>query len=197
MLYLGITTTWAMGDAARGKTKAASCAACHGPTGISPTAEFPNLAGQQSHYTRKQLLDYRLGTKGGRPDPVMISMASALSDEDIADLAAYYAKQQPAQANTTATSKQGLALYYGGNFAKAIPACTACHGPHGQGINSAAYPDLRAQHADYTVKQLQLFRSGERHNDPNDMMRSIAAKLTDAEIHALAIYLAGMNSKHD
>lgn len=184
-------TAQAAGDAAAGKNKSALCASCHGADGNSMVPTFPKLAGQHASYIAKQLADFK---SGARKDPTMSGMAMPLSDQDMADLAAYYASQKIAIGSANAEKAAlGKKIYLGGDSAKGISACMACHGPNGAGNPGAKYPALQGQQSMYVVKQLQDFRSGARANDPANMMSSIAAKMSDAEIEAVAEYIAGLH----
>jgi len=181
----------AAGDAEAGKAKAATCTACHGTDGNSAAPNFPKLAGQHASYTAKQLADFKAGA---RTDATMNAMAAPLSEQDMADLAAFYSTQQ-VKVGTAAADKveHGETLYRAGNTATGVSACAACHGPTGSGNAMANFPSLSGQHADYTVAQLKNFRAGARANDAGSMMRSIAGKMTDAEIEAVAQYIQGLN----
>jgi cytochrome c553 len=186
------------GDAEAGKAKSAVCAACHGPDGNSPLAMNPKIAGQGEKYLLKQLHDFKKAMqtagKEGRNNAVMGGMVMPLSDQDMADLAAYYAAQTE-QIGTTPEDavEAGAKLYMGGDVERKITACVACHGPKGNGMGLAGFPDISGQHASYTETQLKAFRSGARANDANKMMRDIAAKLTDQDIALLASYLEGLH----
>lgn len=187
-----------VGDAEAGQEKSVTCAACHGPDGNSPTGDFPNIAGQGKKYLVKQLLDYQLGaqTNGeqGRHDMVMAGQVANLSEQDIYDLAAYYSQQEHAIGGANEeTIAEAQRLYLGGDTDRGITACAACHGPGGAGMSLAAFPLLSGQHAEYTAQQLEMFRSGERSNDPNGMMRDIAALLSDRDIEILADYINGLH----
>jgi len=187
----------ANGDVEAGQEKAQVCAACHGPAGNSPADMYPKIAGQHAKYIVKQLKDYQLAaeTNGeqGRANAIMQGQVAALSDEDIADLAAYFAAQE-AELGTTPEDVVARAekLYRGGDAERGIAACSACHGPRGDGMGLAAFPDISGNHAAYIKQQLELFRSGERANDPNEMMQDIAKKLTDEDIDLLSKYLGGL-----
>ncbi|HEY0634581.1 MAG TPA: c-type cytochrome [Gammaproteobacteria bacterium] len=184
-------TAQAAGDAAAGKTKAAVCASCHGADGNSMVPTFPKLAGQHESYLTKQLADFK---SGARVDPTMTGMAMPLSDQDMADLSAYFASQTVAIGSANAEkAAAGKKLYLGGNSTKGISACMACHGPNGAGNPGAKFPALQGQQSMYTVKQLQDFRSGARSNDTAKIMPSIAARMSDAEIEAVAEYIAGLH----
>ena len=184
------------GDAAKGQEIAAKvCAACHGPDGNSPLAVNPSLAGQHPEYIYKQLGNFK--SKGGKPaernNPVMAGMAAPLSDDDMKNVAAYYAGQtpRPRAARDPALVKQGQLIYRGGIAAGSVAACASCHSPNGAGL-PAQYPRISGQHAEYTAAQLKAFRAGERTNDPNNMMRAVASKLSDRDIAAVAEYIAGL-----
>ena len=180
-------------DAAAGREKAQTCAACHGPNGISPASAFPHLAGQQMSYTAKQIMDIRDGV---RSVPEMVGQVDDFSDQDAWDVAAYFAQLEAnvGQADPEEEALlRGQELYRAGDMAKGIPACAACHGPDGSGINTAVYPALSGQFAEYTVATLQKFASGERTNDPSNMMHDIAAKMSDADMQAVANYIHGLH----
>lgn len=181
---------FAAGDKAAGKQKSAVCAACHGADGNSANAEWPKLAGQHEEYLIKQLKEFR---DGGRSNALMSSQAANLSDQDIMDLAAYFSSQT-VKGGTADETKVALgeAVYRGGNSASGVPACAACHAPNGAGNPAAKFPMLAGQHAKYTANQLHIFAKGERANDAGKMMRNIAAKMTDAEMDAVAEYIAGL-----
>lgn len=180
-------------DAAAGREKAQACAACHGPNGISPASAFPHLAGQQMSYAAKQIMDIRDGT---RLVPEMVGQVDDFSDQDAWDVAAYFAQLEAnvGQADPEEEALlRGQELYRAGDMAKGIPACAACHGPNGSGINTAVYPALSGQFAEYTIATLQEFASGERNNDPSGMMQDIASKMSDADMQAVANYIHGLH----
>lgn len=180
----------------RGKAVATSvCAACHAADGNSTIPANPKLAGQHYDYVLKQLKDFKaVGDKpAARPNPVMSGMVANLDEAQMKDLAAYFAAQKAAEntAKNKATLEQGKKLYRAGDASKGLPACAACHGPAGAGI-PGQYPRIAGQHTEYMEAQLKAFRDGGRANDPNKMMRMIALKMTDAEIKAVADYIAGL-----
>ena len=184
------------GDAAQGREKSATCVACHGVDGNSINPEWPSLAGQGELYLASQLRRFR---SGERSNVLMDPQAAALSDRDIADLAAYYAAQKPKPGVSTADEDLlalGERIYRGGIVERRIPACMACHGPTGAGNAPAQYPRLAGQHAQYIVLQLKSYReqfeAHKRHTRTNPMMNSIAAGLTDREIEAVAHYVPGL-----
>ena len=167
------------------------CSACHAADGNSPSPANPVLAGQHAEYIAKQLANFKAGE---RKNPVMLGMASALSPQDMKSLGEYFQKQKPKprSAKDPELVKAGQQIYRGGIMAKGVAACTSCHGPNGAGI-PAQYPRVGGQYAEYTSAQLTAFRGGERANDSNKTMRTIAARLSDAEIKAVAEYMAGLH----
>ena len=175
-----------------GKNKSITCSACHGAEGNSVNPMWPNVAGQHAKYTLSQLKAFKQGT---RSDPLMSSQAMLLSEDDMQNLAVYF-ESLPAAANSIAdrsTLARGEALYRGGDSDKGIAACLACHGPTGRGNAAAAYPALQGQHAAYTAKQLRDYASGARTSDgTTQVMRSIAARLSEEDIVALASYVQGL-----
>ena len=178
------------GDAAAGAQKSAVCGACHGATGSSVNPEWPNLAGQHEGYIAAQLALFKQGV---RDNVLMMPMASALTDQDMQDLGAHFARQAPAGLEADPSNyKAGEMLYRGGDPERKLPACIACHGPQGKGNGLASYPALRAQHAVYTYNQLKAYAEGRRRAPGNDIMQVIAARLTDEEMRALASYTQGL-----
>lgn len=181
----------AQGDAAAGQAKSALCATCHGADGNSQLAINPKLAGQNAKYLVKQLKDFK---SGARPGATMAAMVLSLSDQDMEDIAAWYASQQPtlkgADPESIALAEQ---LYRAGNSDIEVAACSACHSPTGQGNGPAGFPALSGQHAEYTLQQLKDFRAGVRQNDGSGMMRTVVERLTDKELEALASYVSGLN----
>jgi cytochrome c553 len=171
------------------------CAACHGADGNSPIPANPALAAQHPEYVFKQLNNFkpRNGKPAERVNPVMSSMVANLSGDDMANLAAYFAgqKARPVGASDPELVAQGSQIYRGGILSKSVAACSACHSPDGAGM-PAQFPRLAGQHAEYVEAQLKAFRSGERANDPNRMMRAVAARLSDGEIKAVAEYISGL-----
>ncbi|MDG1074954.1 MAG: c-type cytochrome [Methylophilaceae bacterium] len=164
------------------------CAACHGVDGNSAIPLNPKLAGQHPEYLAKQLYDFKAGR---RANAVMAGMVANLSDQEMQDLATYFAGKTPklGQAKTNGKGSLGEKIYRGGIAATNVPACAACHGANGEGMPKR-YPRLSGQHADYTAQQLKIFRTGERANAP--MMQVISAKMTDAEMQAVADYIEGL-----
>jgi cytochrome c553 len=181
----------AAGTVEAGQAKAATCMACHGMDGNSANPEWPALAGQHSSYIIKQLKHFKAGE---RQNALMNPMAMILSDQDMEDLAAYYSSQTLKPTSETEPSKLqlGQKIYRGGIASKGVPSCSGCHGPSGAGIAGAAFPQIGGQHAVYAAIQLRNYKSGARATDPNSMMRTIASRLTDEEIDAVASYLQGM-----
>jgi cytochrome c553 len=182
--------TLAAGSADAGQAKSVTCVACHGTDGNSISPEWPNLAGQHPSYLAKQLRAFR---DGQRENALMSPMAMGLSDQDIEDLAAYFSAQklrggeaEPAKLAT------GQRVYRAGNLKREVAACAGCHGPAGRGNPTANYPALQGQQATYVAAQLRAYRSGARATDPNQMMRNVAAGLSDEEIDAVASYVHGL-----
>lgn len=181
----------AAGDAAKGKGKVAICAGCHGPDGNSPLAINPKLAGQSEKYLYKQLQEFK---SGARENATMAPMVAGLSDEDMQDIAAFYAQQTPQYAAVPDKYIElGEKLYRAGDSDRSVPACMACHGAQGNGMKAAGFPSLGGQHPDYTKAQLKAFRNGTRNNDANNVMRDIVAKMSDEQIEALSYYLVGLH----
>lgn len=180
------------GDATAGAAKAPVCFACHGPGGngaINP--EWPKLAGQHSSYIAEQLGEFK-GAQ--RKNPVMLGQASALSDADMSNLAAYFAAQ-PAVPGVASKDAIAVAqpLYRAGDAARGIPACAACHGPTGAGNAAAQFPRIGGQNSAYAANQLKSYKSGERGAaGKGQIMATIAAKLSDQEIQALSSYVSGL-----
>jgi cytochrome c553 len=170
------------------------CVACHAADGNSTIPANPKLASQHADYLYKQLVEFAAkpgGKTAMRENAVMSGFASALSDEDKRNVAAYLSAQKakPGSARIKETIDLGQRLYRTGVADKGLPACAGCHGPAGAGIPSQ-YPRISGQHAEYTEAQLKAFRDGLRRN--NEAMQQVAARLSDAEIKALADYIAGL-----
>jgi cytochrome c553 len=184
------------GDASRGQAIATTvCAACHGADGNSQLAVNPKLAGQHPEYLFKQMKNFKAadGKPAERNSAIMNGMIAAFDDGQMRDLAAYFGaqKQTGDVAKNRETIELGQKLYRSGDLSKGLPACAACHGPAGAGL-PAQFPRIGGQFAEYTEVQLKSFRDGVRANDPNKMMRMVALKMTDAEIRAVADYVAGL-----
>ena len=189
------------GSAEAGATKAAVCTACHGVNGNSTNPEWPVLAGQNAAYIREQLAMFKAKK---RNNPIMQPIVDPLTEQDFADLAEFFSTQTPTGGEADPSYwKAGEALYRAGDASRNIPACTACHGPAGQGNSASGYPALRAQHSVYTVKQLQDYLTKNRYRDAGDantvystrnsvMMTTIASRLTPEDIRNVASYLQGL-----
>lgn len=190
VMLLISTGALAAGDPAAGKAKSTTCAACHGADGNSTDPQYPKIAQQHAGYTAKQLHEYK---SGARENAVMAGMAMPLSDEDILDLAAYFEAQTISEgAAEPELVERGQQLYRGGDLSRGIAACSACHGQTGRGNPGANFPSLAGQHAEYTEGQLMAFRSLQRYNDAGQMMRNIAARLSDQDMKAVASYIEGL-----
>lgn len=186
----------AAGDASAGKDKVAVCAACHGADGNSAAPTFPKLAGQGEKYLLKQLQDIR---DGARPVPTMVGQLDGKSDQDLADMAAFYASQARSGGQTDPTLLAlGEKVYRSGVAERNVAACVACHSPTGAGNAPAGFPALAGQHAEYTSAQLRAYRKGQedesgRTNDGDTrIMRTTAFGLSDGEIEAVSSYVAGL-----
>ena len=186
------------GSVLAGATTAAVCFSCHGPDGNSVAPMFPRLAGQNAVYIAEQL---HLFQSGVRQNPVMGPMAKTLSDQDIDNVAVFFAAQTPTGLDADpALWKAGKALYLSGDSKHGVPACVACHGPLGRGNPAAGFPALRAQQSVYVLNQLQNYANGTRYSGPNAttatpnsiMMFAIAKRLTSAEMQAVASYVQGL-----
>ncbi|PWY55712.1 cytochrome c4 [Legionella qingyii] len=172
--------------------KAVICSACHGQQGNSPNPDWPNIAGQHPKYFIKQLNDMK--DSALRNAPTMNALVATLSKQDMDDLAAYYAKMPLANGSTPKQFlKRGEQIYRGGDFAKRITACIACHGPKGTGNAQAGFPILSGQHAAYTVLQLNAFKDGKRKNDLNHIMQDISSRMSQEDMEAVAHYIEGLH----
>jgi cytochrome c553 len=185
-----------VGNAAAGAAKAATCGACHGATGNSANPEWPNLAGQHHGYVVEQLMLLKSGT---RVAPAMNPMAAMLGPQDMADLAAYFEKQTLTGLEADAKLVEaGQKLYRGGDGARGIPACIACHGPNGRGNGPARWPQIRAQQPAYVTAQLRNYAANTRYAAGAalpagaEMMTDVAKRLAADDIKALTAYLQGL-----
>ncbi|MFC4527473.1 cytochrome c4 [Dyella halodurans] len=186
------------GDAKAGAAKTAVCLACHGPQGVAIAPNFPHLAGQSASYLYVQLKEFH---DGQRKDPVMTGQAATLTDDDMRNLASYYATLPPKPAGKGDASSRGAQLYRAGDPARGIPPCQACHGPAGLGPQPhpsaapqppwATFPHLRGQSGLYLTKQLGDFKRGTRAGNSNArVMHGVAQTLSDDDIQALSAYLS-------
>jgi len=194
---LAATPGWAVsGDATAGEAKAAICAACHGVDGNSVDPQYPKIAGQHEIYIAEQLALFK---SGKRDNAIMLGFATMLSEQDMADLGAYFSAQQakPDIADEAFVAA-AQPIYRGGDTKRGIPACMACHGPDGRGNPISRYPSIAAQHAQYSADMLRRYRDGavygEADNAHAKIMSQVAAKLSDTEIEALASDLQGLHS---
>ncbi|MDO4433349.1 MAG: c-type cytochrome [Alysiella sp.] len=186
-------------DLAKGKEVAEKvCAACHALDGNSGIAMYPKLSAQNPAYIFKQTMDIKTGERNTGSSAAMKPMVQDLSDEDIRNVAAYYAKQQPkaGEANPKENPELGAKIYRGGIPEKKIPACMSCHGPAGAGMPAGgtevnAYPRLGGQHATYVVDQLKAYASGVR-KSPNNMMEDVAGRMSEVEMKAVGNFIQGL-----
>ncbi len=184
------TNAWAAGNSSKGKETSAMCQGCHGEDGNSINPDCPTIAGQHPKYIVKQLEEFVSGKRSGT---VMGAMAASLSEKDRHDVAAYFTQfQGKAQYKSSSADRiaRGKKIFNGGNSYSNIPACASCHGPNGRGNPPAAYPSLVGLSPAYVTKQLQDFKRGIRQNDPKEIMRTVASKLTINEINAVAAYIS-------
>ena len=186
----------AAGDAAAGKGQTVVCSACHGADGNSAVGTFPKLAGLGEKYLTKQLMDIR---DGARPIPTMVGQLDGKSDQDLADIAAFYDSQTRSGGQTDpALLALGEKVYRGGVAERNVAACIACHSPNGNGNAPAGFPALGGQHAEYIATQLRAYRKGYenaagRTNDGDSkIMRTTAFGLSDGEIDAVSSYISGL-----
>lgn len=190
LLMAAVSGAQAAGDAEKGKASAVSCAACHGADGNSAVPTFPKLAGQSEEYIVAQLKAFQ---DGSRKNASMAPMAMGLSEEDMANIGAYYESLNATIGTTDdAMAKLGENIYRGGITLTSVPACIACHGPAGKGNGPAGFPALAGQHAAYTEAQLMAFKKGERATDTNAMMRNAVKLMSEKEIKAVSQYIQGL-----
>lgn len=191
------------GDAALGQHKADAerCIECHGADGQGhghsngPEGKFARLAGQQAAYIVKQIQDFR---SGARKHDQMAIMARSITDEDAADIAAYFASLPSMRGDARDVSELGRRLYEQGDSVRGVPACAACHGPRGEGLRAQPLsPVLGGQEWRYLDQQLRNWRSGDRRNSPGGVMSDAIRPLTDTEIEALASHLSGLSAHSD
>ena len=182
--------------AKRGKNKAKACHACHCQSGISQSPTLgPNLAGQNRYYLVQSLQEYKKAQspEQGRYDPIMTPVVQALSQEDMLDIAVYYANQPPERFRAKPRLLQrGSTLYRWGDHHREISACQSCHMPQGEGLDSAAIPRLSGQHPEYLVAQLQAYRANKRKGILN-IINDIAQRMTDEDMKAVAKFASALH----
>ena len=179
------------GDPQAGSELVATCAGCHGADGNSVVGQWPTLAGQRESYTLAQLIHVQ---KGERMIESMMGLLDNYSEDQLRDIAAYYAAQEVKVGQADSINFElGQRIYRAGNLSNGVPACTGCHGPQGKGVESAGYPMLSGQKAEYVVTSLVAYKNGERvHSSNAKIMQGIAARLTTEEIRAVANYVSGL-----
>ena len=192
MVGLGwMSFAYAAGDAASGQGKVAVCSGCHGADGNSMIPSFPKLAGQGEVYLVNQLKDIR---DGARNVPQMMGILTGRTDQDLADMAAFYSTQKVTVGATNPDLLDlGRQIYRAGIAEKGVAACTACHSPTGAGNAQAGFPAVGGQHADYLISQLKAYRTETRTNGQAKLMQQVAALLSDKEIDAVASYMQGLS----
>ena len=194
-VLLGLTGLMAIhtaqaADIEAGKAKTALCMGCHGADGNSFNVIWPRLAGQHASYIEKQLRDFKAAK---RTDPTMQGMVATLTEEDMVNIAAYYETQTPAAAKfDESLLAAGENIYRGGITETSVAACMGCHSPTGDGNGPAMYPLVKSQHPEYIVAQLKKFKDGTRANDAGSMMRLVDKRMSNAEMQAVAAYMAAM-----
>ena len=192
MIGIGwMSFAYAAGDAVSGQGKVAVCSGCHGADGNSMIPSFPKLAGQGEVYLVNQLKDVR---DGARNVPQMMGILTGRTDQDLADMAAFYSTQEVTVGATNPDLLDlGRQIYRAGIAEKGVAACTACHSPTGAGNAQAGFPALGGQHSDYLIKQLKAYRTETRTNGQAELMQQVAALLSDKEIDAVASYMQGLS----
>ena len=192
MVGLGwMSFAYAAGDAASGQGKVAVCSGCHGADGNSMIPSFPKLAGQGEVYLVNQLKDIR---DGARNVPQMMGILTGRTDQDLADMAAFYSTQKVTVGATNPDLLDlGRQIHRAGIAEKGVAACTACHSPTGAGNAQAGFPAVGGQHADYLISQLKAYRTETRTNGQAKLMQQVAALLSDKEIEAVASYMQGLS----
>lgn len=194
---LMVSSSVEAGDVTAGAQKAAQCAACHGKDGNSINAQWPKLAGQNEKYLIKQIKDFRLGVKEpgkGRVGAQMAGLWGNVSEEDAVNISAFFAAQQTQLGAVNKDSLElGKVIYFQGDAERGVPACVACHGASGKGLDAAGYPAVSGQFPEYAVKQLKAFAAGERNNDESAIMRDIAVRMSDKQIKAVADFMLGLH----
>ena len=192
MVGLGwMSFAYAAGDAASGQGKVAVCSGCHGADGNSMIPSFPKLAAQGEVYLVNQLKDIR---DGARNVPQMMGILTGRTDQDLADMAAFYSTQKVTVGATNPDLLDlGRQIYRAGIAEKGVAACTACHSPTGAGNAQAGFPAVGGQHADYLISQLKAYRTETRTNGQAKLMQQVAALLSDKEIEAVASYMQGLS----
>lgn len=193
VLFIAGHAAFAQGNVDAGKEKSATCVACHGADGNGNVAnpEWPKLAGQGAPYLAQQL---NLFKNNERVNVLMNGQAANLSEQDIQDIAAYYASLETSPGAADAESVElGQAIYRGGIIKKGVTACSACHSPRGAGNPAAKFPKLSGQHVKYTELQLKSYRGLERNYPSAQIMVAVAERMSDKEIAAVAQYIAGLH----
>jgi cytochrome c553 len=180
------------GDPVAGREKSLLCQGCHGQYGISTEPLIPKLAGQYANYIEKEIRNYQSGI---RSHQIMNAMAGTIdSDQDLADIAAYFASQDKMKGDGSEGESVGKEIFLHGDLSKMRLGCVNCHGVRGKGLEAkiSMFPVIGGQHKDYIRRQLMNFRDGYRTNSPNGIMNRITNSLTDSEIESLAEYISSV-----
>lgn len=185
-----------VGNAENGKalSVSATCVTCHGADGKALISIYPNLAGQDADYLYRSLVAFKQGAAGPRNNAIMANMVASLTEQDMADLAAYYSVQPATHLQADpALVARGEKIYRGGIVEAKVPACAACHGPKGEGNRLAGFPALSGQNPDYLLAQLQAFREGQRGGGYNGMMHGVSVGMTTEDMKAVSSYISGLH----
>lgn len=193
-LFMALTAIHLNAQESNVSNKVELCASCHGPDGNSTMPEWPKIAQQNERYLIKQMLDFQQGENGPRYNATMSAFMGSYTVEDIKAIAAYYAEQKITIGEADQQLvERGQQIYRGGDIEKGITACIACHGPRGGGNLQAGFPLLSGQHPEYTMTELEAFKTGRRTNDYNHMMQDIAKRMDTADMEAVANYIYGLH----
>ncbi len=194
MASAAVAAVMPVGNAEHGKQISTTCATCHGADGKALLPAYPNLGGQDAVYLYNSLVAFKQGATGPRNNPIMMGMAAPLSEQDMADLAAYYSAEPRVHAQADpALVQRGQRIYRGGLTDSNVPACSGCHGPQGEGNALAGFPALAGQNAEYVLTQLQAFREGQRDGGYNGMMHGVTAEMSTDDMKAVASYISGLH----
>lgn len=177
-----------------GPVSSVTCTPCHAADGNSDNPAFPKISGLSARYIVKELQEFKKGANGRRNNAVMLTIANQLSEQEIQELAEYYAQQVRTIGVASANHIElGQRIYRAGNIKTGVTACAACHLPDGAGDALAGFPKLSGQNPEYVASQLKAFKTGERTNDLNGIMQEIAKKMADEEIEAVSNYVSGLH----
>lgn len=180
-------------DASNFSVKLTRCVTCHTASGNSIVPIWPKIAEQHFDYIIKQLIEFKKGKAGDRFDPNMFAMLQGMTDSDLIELAEYFSKQTLEKNKSVVNLSRfenGKIIYLYGDSINKVTGCVGCHGIDGSGNKLAKFPMLKWQHKDYLITQMKKFKSGERSNDFNSIMRDISSVMNDEQIAAVVEYIA-------